>query len=180
MKEVFPQTKVLFFTSIALFVVMATLYGFGIVMTTKAQGDIQAIQAQISEALVKKTSQKSLEDDFRSTENERADLNEYILLKDSGVSQFEELDSLASLAGVSLQNSSVTNEDIINNKDVHFVKIVGSANGFYPNTRHFLRLLEELPKSSVVEDVEFSQGGTSEKKVPEWRLSFILKTLVKK
>ncbi len=180
MKEVFPQTKTLFFMSGALFLMTVTLYSLGMVMTTKAGEDIQALQGEISSALVKKTSLKSLEDDFRSTENEQAILDEYVLPKDGGVSQFEELDSLASLAGVSLQNSSVTTEDIPNNKDVRFVKIVGSASGSFSSTRHFLRLLEEFPKASIVEDIEFSQNGTSEKKIPEWRLSFILKTLVKK
>lgn len=129
---------------------------------------------------------RSLETAFQSAKESQSQIDSFIVGKDQDIAFLEEIEKLADVAKVAAQNSSVTIEPMVSAKNVgknagekfEYVKIIGVASGPFTNVFHYLRLLEEISKTSRLDDVqlELLNPGAG-KDSAEWRLSFVLRTL---
>jgi hypothetical protein len=75
---------------------------------------------------------------------------------------------------VGLRHEPIAN---VKNSKYEYLTIQGEAKGSFSETYHFLTLLENVPKASILQQVELEKISGDPKKQNEWRLSYVLRVL---
>jgi len=169
-KHINTKTKRLLFLMVGINVIAILLYGALFYVVEKERSGGQEVLARVEEALLVREEAQSLKHLMVDTQSARDQLDSYFVNSEDVVSFIEEMESLGSRAGVSLDLSSVSVDKEANSLFLQF-----NTRGSWGQTAYFLALLETFPRKIRTERISLNKANAAEEESGlVWQGSFTI------
>jgi len=168
LREIHKKTKILLGGSLILALVFIALYALGYIVVQKKFSDVKDLVLQSRQEVLETEQLQSTKHLINDTREQREKLNNYFVTEDEIVVFIEQIESLGSFAGVSLELNAV---DVVSDAGDDALSLKFTTYGSWEGTYYLLALIETLPYNIYIERVRVLRED-SENKGSQWRGDF--------
>lgn len=151
------KTKIILSITIAIFVILTSLLLYLFVKLQSTKEYTNAMEVEIVE---QKNSIQAFDALVKNAQNIQSDsekANTFFIKRDEVVSFLDTIESLAKITNTEVLVQSVSDKDTANNSKL--LSVVLYAKGSYSNLHYLIRMLEELPYQTEIQNIRLSNLG---------------------
>lgn len=153
----YRKTLIILFVWIVIFLATTAFVVFGFIKIEKMKTSVASIEQEI---IKEKESLQAFESLIKTTSSLKTDsekINSFYIKRDEVINFINIIESLASTTNTQLSIQTVVDKKMPTNGTLLSVDI--SAHGSYSNLHYLIRLLEELPYQTEIQNIKLSKGS---------------------
>jgi hypothetical protein len=154
---IYRKTLIILFVWISIFLAMTAFVVFGFIKIEKMKKIANSVEQEIVQ---EKESLQAFESLIKTTSSIKTDsekINSFYIKRAEVINFINKIESLASTTNTQLSIQRVVDKKMSTNGTLLFIDI--SAHGSYSNLHYLIRLLEELPYQTEIQNIKLSKGS---------------------